>query len=133
MAGENDNVLEFSLGDGRYCLDISHVDEIVDATEEVTPVPNSPPHVIGVVDLRGETTTVVDPTVRLDVDGSGEGRRIIVLSGFEGKGLLIDDVHQVQEVDPADVDTTNASETTRGVIRRDDRFVIWIEPDALVE
>ena len=133
MAADHANVLEFSLGDGRYCLDISHVDEIVDATEEVTPVPNSPPHVVGVVDLRGETTTIVDPTVRLDVESTEEGRRIIVLSDFDGKGLLIDDVHQVQDVDPDDVDTANASETTRGVIRRDDRFVIWVEPGALVE
>ena len=133
MAAEQVNVLEFSLGEGRYCLDISHVDEIVDATEAVTPIPNSPPHVVGVVDLRGETTTIVDPSVRLDVESTGEGRRIVVLSGFDGKGLLIDDVHQVQEADPEDVDTTNASETTRGVIRRDDRFVIWVDPAALVE
>lgn len=130
---EQTSVLEFSLGDGRYCLDIAHVDEIVDATEEITPIPNSPEHVVGVVDLRGETTTIVDPRVKLNVETETEGRRIIVLSEFEGKGLLIDDVHQVEGADPDDVDTSAASESTRGVIRRDDRFVIWVEPEALVE
>ncbi|MFW5924209.1 MAG: chemotaxis protein CheW, partial [archaeon] len=130
MTGETNNVLEFSLGDGRYCIDITHVDEIVDAGEDVTPVPNADPQVVGVVDLRGETTTIVDPTVPLDLDAETDGRRIVVLSEFDSTGLLIDDVHQVLDVEDDDVDTANASESTRGVIRRDDRFVVWVEPAA---
>ncbi|MFN1126905.1 chemotaxis protein CheW, partial [Halobacterium salinarum] len=55
MSDDETDVLEFSLGAGRYCIDIAHVDEIVDAGEDVTPIPNSEQHVIGVVDLRGET------------------------------------------------------------------------------
>ncbi len=133
MAADETNVLEFSLGDGRYCLDISHVDEIVDAPSDITPIPNSPAHVVGVVDLRGETTTIVDPTVKLAVEAEMTASRIIVLSDSVGKGLLIDDVHQVEAVEPGATDTTAATETTKGVIRRDDRFVIWVEPAALLE
>ncbi|MFB6122487.1 MAG: chemotaxis protein CheW [Haloferacaceae archaeon] len=132
MSGESTYVLEFSLGDGRYCIDIGHVDEIVDADEDVTPVPNADEHVVGVVDLRGETTTIVDPKVTLGLEGERRGRRIVVLSEFEGTGLLIDDVHQVEEVGEDDVDDSTASESTRGVIRRDDRFVVWVDPAALV-
>ncbi|MCD2202645.1 chemotaxis protein CheW [Halobacterium sp. KA-6] len=131
MTSETD-VLEFSLGDDRYCIDIAHVDEIVDATEDVTAIPNADANVVGVVDLRGETTTVVDPRVRLGVEGSPDGSRIVVLSEHESTGLLVDDVHEVESVDPADVDDSAASETTRGVVRRDDRFVVWVEPNALV-
>lgn len=128
----NPYVLEFSLGDGRYCMDIANVDEIVDADEEITPVPNSEPQVVGVVDLRGQTTTVIDPKVALDVDGETTGRRIVVLSGHEGRGLLIDDVHQVERVDTDAVDESTATATTRGVIRRDERFVVWVDPDNLL-
>ncbi|MCD2199381.1 chemotaxis protein CheW [Halobacterium sp. KA-4] len=131
MTSETD-VLEFSLGDNRYCIDIAHVDEIVDAAEDVTAIPNADANVVGVVDLRGETTTVVDPRVRLGVEGSPDGSRIVVLSEHESTGLLVDDVHEVECVDPADVDDSAASETTHGVVRRDDRFVVWIEPTALV-
>ncbi len=126
------DVLEFSLGDDRYCIDIAHVDEIVDAAEDVTSIPNADANVVGVVDLRGETTTVVDPRVRLGVEGSPDGSRIVVLSEHESTGLLVDDVHEVESVDPEAVDDSAASETTRGVVRRDDRFVVWVDPDALV-
>jgi len=125
-------VLEFSLGDSRFCMDIANVDEIVDADEDITPVPNADHQVVGVVDLRGKTTTIVDPKVALNVAGETTGRRIVVLSDHDGKGLLIDDVHQVERVDEADVDESTATETTRGVIRRDDRFVVWVEPDNLL-
>ncbi|WP_232688502.1 chemotaxis protein CheW [Halobacterium zhouii] len=132
MTDDGTDVLVFSLEDGRYCIDIAHVDEIVDATEDVTPIPNAEENVVGVVDLRGETTTVVDPRVELDVDGSTDGNRIVVLSSEESTGLLVDDVHEVESVTPEDVDDAAETETSRGVVRRDDQFVVWVEPSALV-
>jgi len=132
MADDETDVLEFSLGDGRYCIDIAHVDEIVDATEDVTSIPNADAHVVGVVDLRGETTTVVDPRVRLDVAGEPDGKRIVVLSEHDATGLLVDDVHEVASVTEEELDDSAESETTRGVLRRDDRFVVWVDPDSLV-
>lgn len=126
------DVLEFSLGEDRYCIDISHVNEIVDADEDITAIPNADANVVGVVDLRGETTTVVDPRVRLDVDGTPDGKRIVVLSDHEATGLLVDDVHEVESVSPEALDDSSTSETTRGVLRREERFVVWVDPDALV-
>jgi purine-binding chemotaxis protein CheW len=132
MADDETDVLEFSLDDGRYCIDIAHVDEIVDANEDVTPIPNSESHVVGVVDLRGVTTTVVDPRVKLGEAGETDGSRIVVLSDHDATGLLVDDVHEVEAVTEENLDDSAASETTRGVVRRDDRFVVWVAPDALV-
>jgi purine-binding chemotaxis protein CheW len=131
MAGTTITVLEFSLGDERYCIDISHVEEIVDAEAEITPVPNADPEVVGVLDLRGETTTIVDPKVALDLEGEADGDRIVVLADVEATGLLIDEVHEVIEADPDDVDESTASESTRGVLRHEDRFVVWVDPLAL--
>jgi purine-binding chemotaxis protein CheW len=132
MADDETDVLEFSLGDGRYCIDIAHVDEIVDANEDVTSIPNADAQVVGVVDLRGQTTTVVDPRVKLDEDGETTGSRIVVLSEHDATGLLVEDVHEVEAVAEADLDDSAAAGATRGVVRRDDRFVVWVDPDALV-
>lgn len=53
-------VLEFTLGEEQYCVTIEAVNEIVKAAE-VTPMPDTPPAVIGMMDLRGKTTTIVNP------------------------------------------------------------------------
>lgn len=134
-ADADTQVLEFQLGDETYCVDISYVAEIVDMGD-LTVIPNSPPHVEGVMDLRGRTTSIVDPKAVLNVTGQDKRRRIIVfdpeeMDGGEATGWVVDEVYQVVRVD-ADTatDETVADRTEiRGMIKRDDRFVIWLDPE----
>jgi purine-binding chemotaxis protein CheW len=126
-------VLEFALGDERYCLEIGHIDEIVDAAE-LTRIPNAPSHVEGVMDLRGRTTSIIDPRELLDVDVSGSRERIIVFDDGVGDGgivgWMVDEVFQVTDVDPDAVDTTTVGDEAaiNGVVKRDDGFVVWLDP-----
>ena len=64
-------MLEFELGGETYCVDIGYVSEIVDRGS-VTPVPNAPDFVEGVMDLRGRTTSIVDPKTLLNVGTESE-------------------------------------------------------------
>ncbi|MFB6105666.1 MAG: chemotaxis protein CheW [Halobacteriaceae archaeon] len=130
-------VLEFQLGSETYCLDIEYVAEIVDMGD-LTTVPNSPPHVEGVMDLRGRTTSIINPKHVLNVGGVGDGRRIVVLDPDrmdegEAIGWVVDEVYQVVRVDGSDVDDSPVEdEAIRGMLKRDDEFVIWLDPDAVV-
>lgn len=136
-AGTN-KVLEFGLGSDRYCLDIDSVDEIVDAGE-LTRIPNSPPHIAGVMDLRGKTTTIVDPKTVFDIDEAGPRDRIVVfdegvLEAGGTVGWMVDEVFQVRDVDPDDVDdSTLSDDAIRGIVKSEDRFVVWIDPAATAE
>lgn len=125
-------VLVFRLEDKRYCVDIAHIDEIVDR-EELTQLPNSEPHVEGVMDLRGTTTTIVNPKTVLGLDDSGTGDRVVVFEteGDGSTGWLIDEVSQVVGVEPDDLDESVESDSVRGVVRRDDEFVVWVKPSAI--
>ena len=130
-------VLEFELGAETYCVSIDSVTEIVDVGE-VTTVPNSPPHIEGVMDLRGRTTSIVDPKVVFGISGDGERRRIIVfdpgiVEDQGAVGWLVDEVFQVVRVDAADVDDSPSQdeESIRGVVKRNDEFVIWVDPVAV--
>ncbi|QLH79358.1 purine-binding chemotaxis protein CheW [Halosimplex rubrum] len=130
-------VLEFSLGEETYCVSIDYVTEIVDAGE-VTTVPNSPPHVRGVMDLRGRTTSIVDPKVVFGIDGDGAERRIIVfdpaiVDDQGAAGWLVDEVYQVVHVDGSEVDDSPSrdQDAIHGVVKRDDGFVIWVDPKAV--
>ncbi|MFC6725120.1 chemotaxis protein CheW [Halobium palmae] len=129
-------VLEFGLGDESYCLDIGYIDEIVDAGE-LTRIPNSPPHVEGVMDLRGRTTSIIDPKKVFDIrsgDGHAGRNRIVVFdpdeAGDGAIGWMVDEVYQVisVDVDSLDESTLSEDEGVRGVVKRDDRFVVWVDP-----
>ena len=127
-------VLEFQLGSETYCVSIDYVTEIVDIGE-LTSVPNAPPHVRGVMDLRGRTTSIVDPKVVFGLEEEGAEKRIIVfdpeiVEEQGAAGWLVDEVYQVVQVTPEQVDQSPANDagSIRGVIKRDDSFVIWVDP-----
>ncbi|WP_227354051.1 chemotaxis protein CheW [Haladaptatus salinisoli] len=125
-------VLVFRLESKRYCVDIAHIDEIVDRGE-LTKLPDSKPHVEGVMDLRGTTTTIVNPKTVLGLDDSETGNRVIVFETEDRRsiGWLIDEVNQVVALDETDVDESVESESVHGVVRQDDEFVIWVKPSAI--
>ncbi|AWB26681.1 chemotaxis protein CheW [Halococcoides cellulosivorans] len=131
-------VLEFQLGDERYCIDIAYVEEIV-KDEAITRVPNTPALVEGVVDLRGQITTILDPKEVIDVDDSETGSLIVVFDAeaVEDQGAigwLVDEVHQVGPVSKSDLRDSPVEEAyINGVIDRDDQFVLWIEPDLALD
>ncbi|WP_327052586.1 chemotaxis protein CheW [Halomicrococcus gelatinilyticus] len=125
-------VLVFRLEDKQYCVDIAHIDEIVDR-EKLTHLPDSEPHVEGLMDLRGTTTTIVNPKTVLGLDDSETGDRVVVFETDDdaSTGWLIDEVSQVVGVDEDNLDKSVESDSVRGVVRRDDDFVIWVKPSAI--
>ncbi|MDS0298544.1 chemotaxis protein CheW [Halogeometricum sp. S1BR25-6] len=128
-------VLEFKLGGETYCVDIEYVSEIVDRGS-LTAVPNAPAYVDGVMDLRGRTTSIVNPKALLNLDTSeGESKRIVIFdsSKFEDDaavGWLVDEVYQVVRVAMDDIEEPplEKDDSIEGVIKRDGELVIWISP-----
>lgn len=139
--GETTQVLTFTLGDDEYCVAIDHVAEIVDA-QQLRSLPDTDAHVKGITNLRGQTTTIVDPCERLDVntnelltDGGETDSRIVVLDsetvGTDSPtGWLVSDVHEVTEVEQEAMDATGVGDTDllRGLIKDDDGFTLWLDP-----
>ncbi|MFB6188524.1 MAG: chemotaxis protein CheW [Halapricum sp.] len=138
MPDATNQVLEFDLGDETYCVSIEYVTEIVDVGD-LTSVPNSAPHVEGVMDLRGRTTSIINPKVVFDIEETGEPARIIVFDpeitdDDQAAGWLVDEVYQVSQVDPENVDESPTDEdvrSIRGIVKRDGAFMIWVNPEAI--
>jgi purine-binding chemotaxis protein CheW len=134
---ETEQVLEFRLGDETYCVSINYVTEIVDMGE-LTPIPNSPRHVEGVIDLRGNTTSIIDPKVGLGIDGE-IGDRIIIFDSaiFDDDrsiGWAVDSVEEVSEIADESVDDAPIEGShVRGLIKRESEFVVWINPKQMDE
>lgn len=133
---EETRVLEFSLDDEHYCLEIQYIEEIV-KQEVITRVPNTPAFVEGVVDLRGQITTILNPKVTIGKENDEAGELIVVFDSeaFEDQGHIgwvVDDVRQVSPVAEDEVnDPPIEDEHVNGVIDREDsdQFVIWTSPE----
>lgn len=131
--GTNLQVLEFRLEDRKYCVDIAHVDEIVNKSD-LTPLPNSESHVEGLMDLRGTTTTIVNPKALLDLDGGGSGSRVIVFAqGDEDRatGWVIDEVNEVIRIDDETVDEDVDGDEVNGIVKKDGEFIVWVDPEPM--
>ncbi len=133
-------VLEFGLGDDTYCLRIDTIDEIVDAGE-LTHIPNAPHHVDGVMELRGRTTTIVDPKKLFNIEAAGDRERILVFEDdvvdSEGTvGWMVDDVYQVRDVSASDIEETSITSEpgVRGIVSSENEtLIVWLEPDIGLE
>jgi purine-binding chemotaxis protein CheW len=133
-------VLEFTLGEEQYCLDIEYVTEVVSRSKrDVTSIPDSPPHVEGATDLRGETTRVIDPSARLLPDGHGDDgisqERMIVFDDERvtggRSGWAVTDVLRISTIDPESVEAVD-EEMVDGVVAREDGHIVWIDPDTIM-
>jgi purine-binding chemotaxis protein CheW len=92
-------LLIVELRGGLYGIDSTLVREIV-AVLEAARLPGAPAHVRGVVNLRGQLLTVVDLGHRLTNTPAAtpDGSIVVVMAGERTLGLVVDDVHDVQEL-----------------------------------
>lgn len=97
------DVLQFStfyVGDLLLGVDIRLVQEI-NKQLSITPVPNAPNHVRGVINLRGEVATVIDLRTVLglpEAEQDRNTRNLIVHSQGEAIGLLVDRISDILTV-----------------------------------
>jgi purine-binding chemotaxis protein CheW len=97
--------LTFSLGQQQYGIEILRVQEIKGYTT-VTAVPNMPPHIKGVMNLRGTVVPVVDLRARFGMSESEYTRFtviIVVNLGTRVVGLIVDSVTDVLDIPSSDV------------------------------
>jgi len=139
-------VVEFLLGTEHYAIDLFDVREVVEYTS-ITKLPNAPSCMKGIIDLRGEITTIIDLKERLNIvdksDIPEDNSRIIVLDETITKaktGIMVDDVLAVSTFEHGDIDSTSASSAREdaailGIIKKKIRekeherheLIIWID------
>lgn len=137
-------MLTFMLGDETYGVDILRVQEIR-GWSPVTRIPQSPPHVLGVLNLRGSIVPIVDLRMRLSLDRAEYTpvTVIIVLSveaghGRRDFGVVVDGVSDVIDVptnevkQAPDLGTQVNMEFIQGLATVADRMVMLLDIDRLI-
>ena len=104
-APETVQLVTFTVGDIILGVDITHVQEI-NRHLDVTKVPQASPMIHGVVNLRGDVVTVLDPHMIFGLPPSerpGKRRNLILSIGGERIGVLVDTVSDILTVRPSEL------------------------------
>ncbi|MBR0550978.1 chemotaxis protein CheW [Stakelama marina] len=131
-------------GDEVFGVPVGEVQEIL-AAGAIARLPQMPRHLLGLIDIRGETVPVADLRRLLDLPDvvDGEQTRIVVLQfPADGQaaprvGLRVDRVFEVTQLDsdtlePPEAIGVTASRAIIGVGRRNGAFVTVLDFAALV-
>ncbi|MEI7744656.1 MAG: chemotaxis protein CheW [Chloroflexota bacterium] len=128
-------IVVFALGEERYGLEISAVYEII-RPQPITAVPQAPPSVEGVINLRGRIIPVVNLRFRFGLkdEAAGASSRIVVCDANGNRvGLIVDGVSEVLMVPDDAIEETpaiavgSATEYVRGVAKLDDQMIILLD------
>lgn len=137
-------ILTFRLGAETCGVDILRVKEIR-GWSAVTRIPQSPPHVLGVLNLRGAVLPIIDLRRRFGLEAAEFSALtvIIVLSvqtteGLRECGVVVDSVSDVVDLTPDSLRPLPAvagharSRYVRGLANVDDRMLILLDVAELV-
>lgn len=131
---EQIQLLTFMLADEEYGLNIMDIKEIV-RPKEATEVPRTPSYVQGIISLRGVIIPIFDVKKRLglaDTEQDPKNRIIVVKSGDNLFGLLVDSVVQVMDVPlskidpPPEIVGSVEGEFLVGIGKVDERLIILL-------
>jgi purine-binding chemotaxis protein CheW len=114
--GQERQIVAMHLGDEVYGIDISNIDTVI-TPQPITPVPQTPDYIKGVMNLRGRILPVIDLRARFKISGKldqADHRIVIVEVEDLAAGLIVDAVSEVLRLPDSSIqspsDLLNAAE-----------------------
>lgn len=136
----NNELITFGIADQLFGIDIMAIREIR-AWSPVTRLPRVPPHVAGVVNLRGTVLPVIDLSVRLGWPVTQTTpRNPIVVVEHEGqsRGLIVHNVNDIVSIESETIQRADASSNDtlahflEGIAPLDDNMVMILDLNKLI-
>jgi purine-binding chemotaxis protein CheW len=100
----------FSVGEIKYAADAGSVCEVIRMVE-ITPVPDAPSFIAGIINLRGRIIPVIDLRKRLRVPKvSNDLNAVILIAEIDEKkvGVVVDQVCSVLNVPGSSIDSPDS-------------------------
>jgi purine-binding chemotaxis protein CheW len=128
-------IVTFRLGDELFAADIFSVERVLRYTQP-TPVPNVPAWIEGVIDYQGRVVPVIDLRKRFELPEApipADGRILVLTVDDEWVAVTVDGVLDVTLLDPSRLAPPPAlfrglaASYLRGVVRRGERLVVFLE------
>jgi len=133
--------LVFKINGDMYAMSIDSI-RTIEIYSETTRVPNTPKHIVGALNLRGDIMPVISSRELFGLkeaehaDGMG---RIITLSKEKPLGLVVDETTVVMDIPVEDIETVDAAvqvpgnEFFSGIAKVNDDIVLIVSVEKLEE
>jgi purine-binding chemotaxis protein CheW len=126
--------LAFSLNEEEYAIPLLHVKEVI-ALPEVTQIPYTPSHFLGIMNLRGQVISIVDLRLKFKMKKAEKTTETtVVICDFDSVvlGVVVDSVNCVMALGEGDIapkpeieSSVNSGYIT-GVTKRDKKLVVLL-------
>ena len=140
VSGKNESLqlVSFVIGKEQFGVDILMVQEII-RMAPITPIPNAPEFIEGVINLRGHIIPVIDLRKRLRLPPAGDGHRentriLIIDIQDRVTGFIVDSVSEVLKIQaqaieppPEIVMAGLKSQYIFGVCKLEERLLILLD------
>jgi purine-binding chemotaxis protein CheW len=131
----------FEIDGQLYGVEVESVQEVI-RFQPMTPVPQAPPSVVGLINLRGQVTTAIDLRLRLELAprAAEDIPMIVVVRTDDGLvSLLVDRIGDVLDTHPDTFEpapetlTGTARELIRGAFKLGERLLLALDVDRTVD
>lgn len=132
-ADTNNRYICFNLGEQEYGVPLLSIKEVI-GFPEVTQIPQSPKHFLGIMNLRGNVISVMDLRVKIGLKPTNtEETAVMILDlGSLLLGVVVDKINAVITIDPQDISdkpmmqSTAATDYIQNVYRNKEQLILLI-------
>lgn len=135
---ETHPLIGFRIGPEYFAVDITHI-KLVIRPPKITQLPLSPPHLLGILNLRGEIKPILDlhPIFDLPQSNAKSQKILIVSEHIQDVGILIDevlDLYEAQEIlPPLNVETKIPSQFLKGKVEIQNQLFLLLDLKTLLQ
>lgn len=143
LKGSEDPILQwvtFKLDNETYGINVMRVQEVLRYTE-IAPVPGAPSYVLGIINLRGNVVTVIDPRQRFGLNSTevNDNTRIVIIEADKQVvGILVDSVAEVVYLRQSEIETApnvgneESAKFIQGVCNKNNELLILVELEKMM-
>jgi purine-binding chemotaxis protein CheW len=145
----NSSFITIKIDEYLFGIDLKHVRE-VNRFLDITPVALAPEFVTGLMNLRGQIVTVIDPGIKLHMEKraiSKTSRCVILKTATEDAtitlkdilGILVDSIGDIYTVDNSEIEPSPPNvgdideQLISGIVKLDNELLIILKLDAFLQ
>lgn len=131
---EINRFLNFTLGEEEFAIPLLSVKEVI-AVPETTPIPHTPAHFLGIMNLRGQVISVIDLRKKFSMTAKSTEETSVIILDLKTQflGVVVDSVNSVLPIKTSEIlekpmiESSKSTEYITGVFRKNDHLVLLLD------